>query len=192
MSGRQIMTADEIRRAVVRISHEIVEKEGTTDLIVVGIQRRGVPLARVVADAIKEHEKVDVPFGTLDISFYRDDLTTISVAPVHKGTSIPGDVTGKTVILVDDVLYTGRTIRAALDALIDYGRPKAIRLVALIDRGHRELPIRADHVGKNIPTTSEEGVRVCVKEIDGDDLVKVELLAEHLAANEAAEQKAKG
>ena len=192
MSGRQIMTADEIRRAVVRISHEIVEKEGTTDLIVVGIQRRGVPLARVVADAIKEHEKVEVPFGTLDISFYRDDLTTISVAPVHKGTSIPGDVTGKTVILVDDVLYTGRTIRAALDALIDYGRPKAIRLVALIDRGHRELPIRADHVGKNIPTTSEEVVRVCVKEIDGDDLVKVELLAEHLAANEAAEQKAKG
>ena len=190
--ARLVMNAEEIRRALTRISHEIVEKEGTTGLIVVGIQRRGVPLARVVADAIKEHEKVEVPFGTLDISFYRDDLTTISVAPVHKGTSIPGDVTGKTAILVDDVLYTGRTIRAALDALIDYGRPKAIRLVALIDRGHRELPIRADHVGKNIPTTSEEVVRVCVKEIDGDDLVKVELLAEHLAANEAAEQKAKG
>ncbi len=190
--ARQVMNAEEIRRALTRISHEIVEKEGTADLIVVGIQRRGVPLARVVADAIKEHEGVDVPFGTLDISFYRDDLTTISVAPVHKGTSIPGDVTGKTVILVDDVLYTGRTIRAALDALIDYGRPKAIRLVALIDRGHRELPIRADHVGKNIPTTSEEVVRVCVKEIDSEDLVKVELLAEHLAANEAAEKKAKG
>ena len=157
-----------------------------------GIQRRGVPLARAVANAINEHEKVEVPFGTLDISFYRDDLSTISVAPVHKGTSIPGDVTGKTVVLVDDVLYTGRTIRAALDALIDYGRPKAIRLVALIDRGHRELPIRADHVGKNIPTTNEEVVRVCVKEIDGEDLVKVELLAEHLAANEAAEKKAKG
>ena len=190
--ARLVMNAEEIRRALTRISHEIVEKEGTGDLIVVGIQRRGVPLARVVADAIKDHEKVDVPFGTLDISFYRDDLSTISVAPVHKGTSIPGDVTGKTVVLVDDVLYTGRTIRAALDALIDYGRPKAIRLVALIDRGHRELPIRADHVGKNIPTTNEEVVRVCVKEIDGEDLVKVELLAEHLAANEAAEKKAKG
>jgi pyrimidine operon attenuation protein/uracil phosphoribosyltransferase len=110
---------------------------------------------------------------------------------VHRGTSIPGDITGKTVILVDDVLYTGRTIRAGLDALIDYGRPKAIRLVALIDRGHRELPIRADHVGKNIPTASDEVVRVCVKEIDGEDLVKVEMLAEHLAANEAA-AKAKG
>ena len=175
--AREVMSADEIRRALIRISHEIVEKEGATGLVVVGIQRRGVPLAKGIVQAIKEQEGVDVEYGTLDISFYRDDLSTISVAPVHKGTSIPGDITGKTVILVDDVLYTGRTIRAALDALID--------------RGHRELPIRADHVGKNIPTTSEEVVRVCVKEFDGTDLVKVELLAEHLAANEAA-AKAKG
>ena len=189
--ARQVMNADEVRRALVRISHEIVEKEGTDGLIVVGIQRRGVPLAKVIVDSINEHEGVAVASGTLDISFYRDDLSTISVAPVHRGTAIPSVITGKTVVLVDDVLYTGRTIRAALDALIDYGRPKAIRLVALIDRGHRELPIRADHVGKNIPTTSDEVVRVCVKEIDGEDLVKVELLAEHLAANEAA-AKAKG
>ena len=189
--ARMVMNAEEIRRALTRISHEIVEKEGTKGLVVVGIQRRGVPLAKVIVEAIKEHEGVDVEYGTLDISFYRDDLSTISVAPVHRGTSIPGDITDKTVILVDDVLYTGRTIRAGLYALIDYGRPKAIRLVALIDRGHRELPIRADHVGKNIPTTSDEVVRVCVKEFDGDDLVKVELLAEHLAANEAA-AKAKG
>jgi pyrimidine operon attenuation protein/uracil phosphoribosyltransferase len=175
--ARMVMNAEEIRRALIRISHEIVEKEGTEGLVVVGIQRRGVPLAKVIVEAIKEHEGVDVEYGTLDISFYRDDLSTISVAPVHRGTSIPGDITDKTVILVDDVLYTGRTIRAGLDALID--------------RGHRELPIRADHVGKNIPTTSDEVVRVCVKEFDGDDLVKVELLAEHLAANEAA-AKAKG
>ena len=171
--AREVMNADEIRRALIRISHEIIEKEGTSGLVVVGIQRRGVPLAKVIVQAIKENEGVDVESGTLDISFYRDDLSTISVAPVHKGTSIPGDITGKTVILVDDVLYTGRTIRAGVDALIDYGRPKAIRLVALIDRGHRELPIRADIVGKNIPTARTDEVRVQLEEDDGVDSVVV-------------------
>ena len=172
--ARLVMNADEIRRALVRISHEIVEKEGTSDLVVVGIQRRGVPLARVVADAIKDHERVEVPFGTLDISFYRDDLSTISVAPVHRGTAIPSDITGKTVVLVDDVLYTGRTIRAALDALNDLGRPRAVRLAVLVDRGHRELPIRPDYVGRNLPTNRGERIAVRLSEIDGVDEVVLE------------------
>ena len=143
MSGRQIMTAEEIRRAVVRISHEIVEKQGgTVDLALVGIQRRGVPLARRVADSIAEHEGVQVPVGALDITFYRDDLSLVAAQPVVKGTDLPFDLNGLTVVLIDDVLYTGRTIRAAMDALVDFGRPRAIRLAVLVDRGHRELPIR--------------------------------------------------
>jgi pyrimidine operon attenuation protein/uracil phosphoribosyltransferase len=175
MSGRQIMTAEEIRRATVRISHEIVEKQaGTTDLVLVGIQRRGVPLARRIAAAIEANEGVSLPVGALDITFYRDDLSMVAAAPVVKGTAIPFDVTGQTVVLVDDVLYTGRTIRAAMDALMDIGRPRAIRLAVLIDRGHRELPIRADHVGKNVPTSREEVVRVHLVEVDGEDAVYIE------------------
>jgi len=175
MTGRQIMTADEIRRAVVRISHEIVEKQaGTAGLVLVGIQRRGVPLARRLADAIEEHEGVRLPVGALDITFYRDDLSLVAAQPIVKGTELPFDLNGVTVVLVDDVLYTGRTIRAAMDALVDFGRPQAIRLAVLVDRGHRELPIRADHVGKNVPTSREEVVRVHLAEVDEGDDVEIE------------------
>ena len=182
MSGRQIMTAEEIRRATIRISHEIVEKHaGTEGLALVGIQRRGVPLARRLAAAIAEHEGVQLPVGALDITFYRDDLSLIAQQPLVKGTDLPFDLNGATIVLVDDVLYTGRTIRAAMDALIDFGRPRAIRLAVLVDRGHRELPIRADHVGKNVPTSREELVRVHLAETDGEDGVEIERPAPALA-----------
>ena len=185
MSGRQIMTAEEIRRATTRISHEIVEKQaGTSGLVLVGIQRRGVPLAHRVAQSISEHEGVEVPVGALDITFYRDDLSMVAQQPVVKGTELPSGIDGRTIVLVDDVLYTGRTIRAAMDALVDFGRPQAIRLAVLVDRGHRELPIRADHVGKNVPTSREEIVRVHLEEIDGEEGVEIERL---LAATPAAE-----
>src|SRR5712691_5995365 len=175
MSGQQIMTADEIRRAAIRISHEIVEKQaGTAGLALVGIQRRGVPLARRIAVAIAENEGVSIPVGALDITFYRDDLSLVAAQPIVKGTELPFDLNGVTVVLVDDVLYTGRTIRAAMDALVDFGRPQAIRLAVLVDRGHRELPIRADHVGKNVPTSREEVVRVHLEEIDAEDGVDIE------------------
>ena len=184
MTDRQIMTEDEIRRAIVRISHEIVEKQvGTQGLVLVGIQRRGVPLARRIADAIEEHEGVRLPVGALDITFYRDDLSLVAQQPIVKGTDLPFDLNGTTVVLVDDVLYTGRTIRAAMDALIDFGRPRAIRLAVLIDRGHRELPIRADHVGKNVPTSREEIVKVHVEEVDGREEVSI---GRQLRAGEAA------
>ena len=175
MTGRQIMTADEIRRATIRLSHEIVEKQAGTDgLVLIGIQRRGVPLARRIAESIAEHEGVEIPVGALDITFYRDDLSLVAQQPVVKGTELPGGIDGKTIVLVDDVLYTGRTIRAAMDALVDFGRPQAIRLAVLVDRGHRELPIRADHVGKNVPTSREELVRVHLEEIDAEDGVEIE------------------
>jgi pyrimidine operon attenuation protein / uracil phosphoribosyltransferase len=170
MNGRRIMTAEEIRRATVRISHEIVEKQaGTEGLALVGIQRRGVPLAQRIAAAIREHEGAELPVGALDITFYRDDLSLVAQQPIVKGTDIPFDLNGRTVVLVDDVLFTGRTIRAAMDALIDFGRPQAIRLAVLVDRGHRELPIRADHVGKNVPTSRDEVVHVRLREVDSDE-----------------------
>ena len=182
MSGRQIMTAEEIRRATIRISHEIVEKHaGTSGLALVGIQRRGVPLARRLSAAIEEHEAARLPVGALDITFYRDDLSLVAQQPLVKGTDLPFDLNGATIVLVDDVLYTGRTIRAAMDALIDFGRPRAIRLAVLVDRGHRELPIRADHVGKNVPTSREELVRVHLAETDGEDGVEIERPAPALA-----------
>ncbi len=169
------MTADEIRRATIRISHEIVEKQaGTAGLALVGIQRRGVPLAHRIAEAIAEHEGASLPVGALDITFYRDDLSLVAQQPLVKGTDLPFDLNGATVVLVDDVLYTGRTIRAAMDALVDFGRPQAIRLAVLIDRGHRELPIRADQLGKNVPTSREEIVRVHLAETDGEDGVDIE------------------
>ena len=177
MTGRRIMTADEIRRAVVRISHEIVEKQaGTEGLVLVGIQRRGVPLATRLAEAIGAFEGIRPEVGALDITFYRDDRARLGPHPVVKGTDVPFPIEGATVVLVDDVLYTGRTIRAAMDALREFGRPSAIRLAVLVDRGHRELPIRADHVGKNVPTSREEVVRVHVAELDGDDAVDIEPL----------------
>ena len=164
MSGRQIMTADEIRRATVRLSHEIVEKQaGTEGLLLIGIQRRGVPLAERIAASIAENEGIDVPVGALDITFYRDDLSMVAQQPVVKGTALPSGIDGRTVVLVDDVLYTGRTIRAAMDALIDFGRPRNIQLAVLIDRGHRELPIRADYVGRNVPTSRSETVEVIIQ-----------------------------
>jgi pyrimidine operon attenuation protein/uracil phosphoribosyltransferase len=169
------MSADDIRRAVVRVSHEIVERHGGTEgMVLVGIQRRGVPLAQRLAAAIAEHEGVTPPVGALDITFYRDDLSLIAQQPIVKGTTIPVDLNDRTVVLVDDVLYTGRTIRAAMDALVDFGRPRAIRLAVLVDRGHRELPIRADHVGKNVPTARDELVRVHLAETDGEDAVRLE------------------
>ncbi len=175
MPSRRIMTADEIRRAVIRISHEIVEKQaGTSGLVLVGIQRRGVPLAHRLAAAIAEQEGANVPVGALDITFYRDDLSTLGQSPVLKGTDVGFEIEEATVVLVDDVLYTGRTIRAAMDALREFGRPRAVRLAVLVDRGHRELPIRADHVGKNVPTSREEIVRVRVHEVDGEDAVDID------------------
>jgi pyrimidine operon attenuation protein/uracil phosphoribosyltransferase len=179
MSGRRIMTADEIRRATIRLSHEIVEKQAGTDgLLLIGIQRRGVPLAKRIAAAILENEGAEVPVGALDITFYRDDLSLVAQQPVVKGTELPSGIDGRTVVLVDDVLYTGRTIRAAMDALVDFGRPQAIRLAVLVDRGHRELPIRADHVGKNVPTSREELVRVHLEETDGEDGVEIERIVD--------------
>ncbi len=185
MTGRRIMTADEIRRAVIRISHEVVEKQAGTDgLVLVGIQRRGVPLARRLADAIAEHEGPRLPVGALDIEFYRDDAR-LGHAPHVKGTDVPFEIEGTTVVLVDDVLYTGRTVRAAMDALREFGRPRAVRLAVLVDRGHRELPIRADHVGKNVPTSREEVVRVRVSEVDGEDAVDIEQVASAAAVGSA-------
>jgi pyrimidine operon attenuation protein/uracil phosphoribosyltransferase len=179
VTGRRIMTADEIRRATIRLSHEIVEKQAGTDgLLLIGIQRRGVPLARRIAAAILENEGAEVPVGALDITFYRDDLSLVAQQPVVKGTELPSGIDGRTVILVDDVLYTGRTIRAAMDALVDFGRPQAIRLAVLVDRGHRELPIRADHVGKNVPTSREELVKVHLEETDGEDGVEIERIVD--------------
>ena len=177
MTARQIMTADDLRRAVVRISHEIVEKHGGTErLALVGVQRRGVPLARRIADSIEQHEGVRLPVGALDITFYRDDLSMVAHQPIVKGTDLPFDVNVLTIVIVDDVLYTGRTVRAAMDALMDFGRPSSIRLAVLVDRGHRELPIRADHVGKNVPTSRDEVVRVHVTEFDGTDEVLIDRL----------------
>lgn len=151
MTDRQIMTGDEIRRAIVRISHEIVEKQaGTQGLALVGIQRRGVPLARRIADAIEEHEGVRLPVGALDITFYRDDLSLVAQQPIVKGTDLPFDLNGATVVLVDDVLYTGRTVRGAVNELFDYGRPASISLAVLIDRGGRELPVAAQYVGASV------------------------------------------
>ena len=181
MSARQIMTADEVRRALVRIGHEIVEKHGGTDhLALVGVQRRGVPLARRIAETIEANEGVAVPVGMLDITFFRDDRTSLERGPQLKGTELPFDLAATTIVVVDDVLYTGRTVRAAMDALVDRGRPAAVRLAVLIDRGHRELPIRADHVGKNVPTAREEVVHVLLSEVDG---VADEVVIERQAAD---------
>jgi len=170
----EIVDADGVRRIVTRIAHEIVERnKGVDDLVLVGIKRRGVPLAQRIAERIAEFEGRTPAQGSLDITLYRDDLSTVSHQPVVGGSEIPVDVRGKVVVLVDDVLYTGRTIRAAMDALIDFGRPRAIQLAVVIDRGHRELPIRADYVGKNVPTSKKEVIGVKVLEVDGVDSVVI-------------------
>ena len=168
-----IMSADDIRRAVTRIAHEIVENNrGTHDLVIIGMLTRGVPLAQRIAAAIRDFEHEDVPVGSLDVGLYRDDLTSRGPSVNIQPSDLP-EIAGKRVVLVDDVLYTGRTVRAALDALIDYGRPGRIQLAVLVDRGHRELPIRADFVGKNIPTSRVDDVQVRFEETDGEDLVRV-------------------
>ncbi|MGN0941799.1 MAG: bifunctional pyr operon transcriptional regulator/uracil phosphoribosyltransferase PyrR [Selenomonadaceae bacterium] len=172
MEKTELMDEDGIRRALTRIAHEIVEKNrGVDDLMLVGIRSRGVPIAERIAAEIKNIEGVRPPVGILDITLYRDDLSTMAYQPVVRPTTMPVDISGKTIILTDDVLFTGRTIRAALDALIDMGRPHIIQLAVLIDRGHRELPIRADYVGKNVPTALKENVSVKLKETDGSDRV---------------------
>lgn len=171
----QIMDSEKIRRALTRIAHEVIERNrGVDNLALIGIRRRGVPLAERLSRGIKEIEGAGVPVGILDITLYRDDLTTLAQQPVLHKTEVPFPVTGKRVVLVDDVLYTGRTVRAALDAIIDLGRPEFIQLAVLVDRGHRELPIRADYVGKNVPTSRREVVAVHLEEVDGIDKVIIQ------------------
>lgn len=170
----EIIDADGLRRIVTRVAHEIVERnKGIDDVVLVGIRRRGVPIASRIAEKIKEFEGAPPALGTLDITLYRDDLSMVSHEPVVGGTDIPVEITGKVAVLVDDVLYTGRTVRAAMDALIDFGRPRAIQLAVVVDRGHRELPIRADFVGKNVPTSKKEVIGVKLQEIDGVDGVVI-------------------
>jgi pyrimidine operon attenuation protein/uracil phosphoribosyltransferase len=169
-----IMDEAAIRRALTRIAHEIIEKnKGVENCIVVGIKTRGVYLAERLVERIEQIEHVKLPVGHLDITFYRDDLKHKAEDAVLQGAQLPDEITGKTVILVDDVLYTGRTVRAALDALIDHGRPTMIQLAVLVDRGHRELPIRPDYVGKNVPTSRSEIVAVELQEVDGADQVTI-------------------
>jgi len=168
-----VMDAEAIERALARISHEILEStKGAEDIGIVGIVTRGAKLAARLASKIEQIEGIRVPTGSLDISFYRDDVGVRLNPEVHR-TEIPFEVEGRTVILVDDVLFTGRTIRSAMDAIMDYGRPRMIRLAVLVDRGHRELPIRADFVGKNVPSSSLEQVRVSLSEVDGLDAVEI-------------------
>src|SRR6184192_1820542 len=172
-----VLDADRISRTLTRIAHEILERNrGVDELALVGIRTRGVPIARRIAHAIREITGDDVPTGTLDITLYRDDLMRHAVGPqpVIRRTEIPFSIDDKKILLVDDVLYTGRTTRAALDALIDFGRPKAIQLVVLVDRGHRELPIKADYVGKNVPTSPTQSVQVRLTEVDGRDEVEIQ------------------
>jgi pyrimidine operon attenuation protein/uracil phosphoribosyltransferase len=173
----EIIDADGIRRIITRIAHEIVERnKGVEDLVLIGIRRRGVPIAQRLAKKIQEFEDQAPAEGSLDITLYRDDLSTVAHQPVVGSTDIPVDINGKVAILVDDVLYTGRTIRAAMDALIDFGRPRSIQLAVVVDRGHRELPIRADYVGKNVPTSKKEVIGVKLVEIDGHDAVVIKEL----------------
>lgn len=175
---RRVLDADGIRRALRRMAHEIGERhEGVADLVLVGVHTRGVPLARRLAATLRGIEGVDVPAGALDVTLWRDDYDRIGPRPLER-THVPVDTEGRTVVIVDDVLYTGRTVRAAMEAVIAQGRPAAIELAVLVDRGHRELPIRADYVGRNLPTSATQVVRVAVAELDGVDAVHV---ADHAA-----------
>jgi pyrimidine operon attenuation protein/uracil phosphoribosyltransferase len=170
----QLLDDKAMGRTLVRVAHEIIEKnKGIEDIVLIGIKRRGYPIAQRIQKLIKQIENIEIPVGSVDITLYRDDLTKIDEQPVVKSTNLGIDVKNKKVILIDDVLYTGRTVRAAIDAVIDNGRPRLIQLGVLIDRGHRELPIRADYVGKNIPTANNEMVSVELVEVDGIDSVKI-------------------
>ncbi|MCT4508498.1 MAG: bifunctional pyr operon transcriptional regulator/uracil phosphoribosyltransferase PyrR [Tepidibacter sp.] len=170
----KLMDDKAITRAVTRISYEIIEKnKGIEDVVLVGIKTRGVPLADRIGKKIKSIEEKEINIGKVDITLYRDDLSKANVDPILNGTDIDFDINNKRVVLIDDVLYTGRTVRAAMDAVMDIGRPKSIQLAVLVDRGHRELPIRADYVGKNVPTSNEEIISVKFDEIDGQDYVSI-------------------
>lgn len=188
-----IMDSEGIRRALTRISHEIVERnKGVDNIVIVGIRTRGVPIAERIAANIEHIEGKKPPVGILDITLYRDDLSSLSYQPIVHQTELPADITDKTIktiVLVDDVLYTGRTIRAALDAIIDMGRPKAIQLAVLIDRGHRELPIRADFVGKNVPTSSHEVVSVQLNATDKAEKVVIREFREDKKEDRSEKQK---
>jgi pyrimidine operon attenuation protein/uracil phosphoribosyltransferase len=174
MPEKIVMTAEDIRRTLARIAHEIIERNKSTEhLILVGLHTRGVPLAKRLAASIEKYESSRLTVGALDFSLYRDDLSPEDAKRVVGRTEIPADITEKSVVLVDDVLYTGRSIRAAMDALIDIGRPRSIQLAVLIDRGHREMPIRADYVGKNIPSARHEDIQVRLTETDGVDEVAI-------------------
>ena len=176
-----VLDEDDVRRTLVRIAHEIVERTGDPErLAIVGIHTRGAILARRLRDLLNDLLDRDVPIGAIDIAFYRDDLGRRPDAPVVGETELGFDLDGRTIVLVDDVLYTGRTVRAAIDALFDYGRPARVRLAVLADRGHRELPIRPDYVGKNLPTARTERVNVRVEELDGEDMVTITTLQEAL------------
>lgn len=175
----KIMDEKAIQRATTRIAHEIIERnKGVEDIVLVGIKTRGIPFAKRIIEKIESIEEVKVNVGVLDITLYRDDLTKVNDNPVLNYTDICFDINEKNVVLVDDVLYTGRTVRAAMDAIMDIGRPKCIQLAVLIDRGHRELPIRADFIGKNVPTSKEEVVRVEFDEIDGTNMVTINDVSE--------------
>jgi len=168
-TARQVLTADDLSRAVTRLAHELLEaNKGPQGLVLLGIRTRGVPLAWRINEAIRQIEGAEVPTGAVDVTLYRDDLQHRGPLPLGQ-TEFPCPVDGRVAVLVDDVLYTGRTIRAAMEAVLEFGRPSAIRLVALVDRGHRELPIRADHVGKNLPTATDQRVSVTLAEVDGAD-----------------------
>ena len=171
---KELISADEMAKTLDRLAFQVAESCPVETLYIVGIHRRGVPLAKRVQDLMKKHHGVDLPLGTLDITLYRDDLSEIANFPEVYSTDLPGDIAGKNVLLIDDVLYTGRTVRAALDALADFGRPSRIMLMALVDRGHRELPIQPDFVGRTIPTSKKEVVHVNVTDIDGKDNVEIE------------------
>jgi len=190
MPSKLLMTSVDVKRAVVRIAHEIVERnKGADDVVIVGMWTRGVPLARRLGSAIQDFEGVHVPVGVLDINNYRDDIPSPELKSANQRTDIPVEVSDRQVVLVDDVLYTGRSIRAAMDALIDLGRPRSIQLAVLIDRGHRELPVRADYVGKNIPTSRKEKIQVHLEETDGVDEVTIMELEE---SNSPGKSKGKG
>ncbi len=178
MPEKVIMSADEMRRALVRIAHEVIEKNrGPDRLVFIGIYTRGATLAARIARYVKGIEEVDVPVGAIVIGPYRDDLFYLKSPPQSRPNDIPGSIAGKRVLLIDDVLYTGRSIRAAMDALVDFGRPERIQLAVLVDRGHREIPVRADYVGKNVPTSRKEEIEVRLQEVDGRDEVAIVDLA---------------
>jgi pyrimidine operon attenuation protein/uracil phosphoribosyltransferase len=174
LTKKTVMTPEDVRRTLARIAHEIIERNKVLGhLVLVGMHTRGVPLAERLAANIASYESLSIPVGALDISLYRDDLASLELKPIVQRSDIPVNIDGKSVVLVDDVLYTGRSIRAAMDALMDFGRPSDIQLAVLIDRGHRELPVRADYIGKNIPSSRDEEIQVQLEETDGVDKVTI-------------------